>query len=119
MTDASGANEEKQTVAVIGASTDPGKYGNKAIRAYLRQGWDVYPISVKAEEIEGIRTYASVKDVPVHLNRATVYLPPKIGMQVIEEIAEARPDEVFINPGAESDELIAKAKSLGLDPILA
>lgn len=113
------ARQNRKTVAVVGASTDRTKFGNKAVRAYIRQGWDVYPISVKAEEIEGCQAYQSLSDLPAHMNRVTVYVPPGVGLQIIEEIAAIRPDEVFLNPGAESDALIAKARSLGLDPIQA
>lgn len=109
----------KKTVAVIGASTDRSKFGNKAVRAYLKQGWEVFPVSVKADTIEGLQAYNSVRDLPVHMNRVTVYLPPSIGIRAIEDIAAIRPDEVFLNPGAESDKLIVKARSLDLDPIVA
>ncbi|MBN1342751.1 MAG: CoA-binding protein [Phycisphaerae bacterium] len=109
----------KRTVAVVGASTDRRKFGNKAVRAYLKQGWQVYPVSVKAGEIEGLRTVRSVREVPPPVHRVSMYVPPAVGMSVIEEIAAVGPEEVFLNPGSESEELVAKARSLGLDPILA
>jgi predicted CoA-binding protein len=109
----------KKTVAVVGASGDRGKYGNKAIRAYLREGWDVYPVNPKGGEIEGLESYASIEDIPVSVDRVTLYLPPAVGAKVLPGIAAAKPDEFFVNPGSESDELVAEAKKLGLDPILA
>jgi predicted CoA-binding protein len=63
-------------------------------------------------------TYRSVKDIPVEkLDRVTVYLPPAIGLTILSEIAAVSPQEVWFNPGAESRELLAKAKELGLNVI--
>lgn len=110
---------KQQVVAVIGASADPAKYGNKAVRAYLRQGWKVYPVSPRPEPIEGLKSYPSVRDIPEHVNRATLYLPPKLGMGVLADIAAIKADEFFVNPGAESDELLDAARAAGLEPIVA
>ena len=109
----------KKTVAVVGASADRGKYGNKAVRAYLQQGWDVYPINSGGGEIEGREALASITEVSVPIDRASLYLPPAQGVKVLGDIARARPAEFFVNPGAESDELVEEARRLGLDPILA
>ena len=109
----------RTTVAIIGASSDRGKFGNKAIRAYLAQGWDVYPVNPKGGEIEGVKVYPSIEDVPVPIDRVTLYLPPGVGVKVLPAIAAVKPTEFFVNPGSESDELVEQAKALGLDPILA
>jgi uncharacterized protein len=106
-------------VAVIGASSDRRKFGNKAVRAFLRQGYDVVPINLHETQIEGLRTYRSVLDVPGPIDMATVYLPPDVGLQVIEEIAQKGIVEVWLNPGAESPAIIARAHALGLEPIEA
>ncbi len=108
-----------RTVAVIGASADPTKFSNKAVRAYIQQGWDVYPVNPKGGQVEGLTTYASVENIPVKVDRVTLYLPPAVGANVLASIAAVTPDEFFVNPGAESDELVDQAKALGLDPILA
>ncbi|HKQ48436.1 MAG TPA: CoA-binding protein [Phycisphaerae bacterium] len=109
----------KKSVAVIGASADRSKYSNKAVRAYLRQGWEVYPINPKGGEIEGLAACASVDQVPGRIDRVTLYLPPHLGIQALPAIAGAKPAEFFVNPGAESEELVAEARKLGLEPILA
>ncbi len=109
----------QKTVAVVGASADRAKYSNKAIRAYLRAGWTVFPINPKGGVIEGLTAYARLADVPGQIARVTLYLPPALGMQVLPEIAAKRPTEFFVNPGAESDELVAAARQAGLDPLLA
>ena len=110
----------KPTVAIVGASTNRSKYGNKAVRAYARQGYEVYPIHPQAESIEGHKAYRSVLDVPVdQLDRVSVYLLPEVGLGVIDEIARKPAREVWLNPGAESPALLARAEALGLNVIQA
>src|SRR5262245_60245666 len=105
----------KPTVAIVGASTKRSKFGNKAVRAYARQGYDVYPIHPCADTIEGHTAYRSVLDVPVAvLDRISIYLPPAVGLQVLDEIARKPAREIWLNPGAESPELLARAEALGL-----
>jgi hypothetical protein len=108
------------TVAIIGASADRRKYGNKAVRAFAAQGYHVFPIHPTAGEIEGHRAYPSAAAVPVErLDRVSLYVPPEIGVQVLDDIAQKTVGELWVNPGAESDELFAKAQRLGLDTVFA
>ena len=106
-------------VAVIGASSNPQKFGNRAVRAFRRQGYTVIPINPNEGEVEGLKTYASVLDVPGAIDMATLYVPPEIGERVIDEIARKKIPEVWLNPGAESDALIARARALAIEPIVA
>lgn len=108
------------TVAVLGASTDRRKYGNKAVRAYLKQGYTVYPVNPRTDEIEGLKAYPTLADVPAdHLNRITVYLPPDVGLTLLDAIQRKGADEVWFNPGSDSPELIERAEELGLNVIIA
>jgi len=110
----------KPSVAILGASTDRSKFGNKSVRAHLRQGYDVYPVNPKGGEIEGLTVYRTLADVPVErLSRISVYLPPAVTLLALDDIAAKGCDELWINPGAESDEVLAKARELGLEPITA
>jgi len=113
------AETPRRTVAVIGASSDRQKFGNRAVRAYRDQGHRVVPINTHEREIEGLPVYRSVLDVPGTVDTALFYVPPEVGEQVIEEVAQKGITDVWINPGAESDTLVAKARALGLKPILA
>jgi acyl-CoA synthetase (NDP forming) len=108
-----------RVVAVIGASSDRRKFGNKAVRAYLRSGDTVVPINPHEREIEGLKAYRSVLDVPGAIDLASFYVPPETGEQIIEEVARKGIREVWFNPGAESDALVARARALHLEPIVA
>jgi predicted CoA-binding protein len=106
-------------VAVIGASRERQKFGNKALRAFVNQGYTVFPINPNEREVEGMRTYASVLDVPGEIDMATVYVPPHIGVGIMEELARKGVSEVWLNPGADGDEVIARARALGLRTVQA
>jgi uncharacterized protein len=106
-------------VAVIGASNNRQKFGNRAVRAFTRQGYTVLPINPHEREVEGLKAYGSVLDVPGPIDMASFYVPPAIGEQVIEEVARKRIPEVWLNPGAESDALVARARALSIQPIVA
>jgi uncharacterized protein len=108
-----------KVVAVIGASSNPRKFGNRAVKAFRRQGYTVIPINPNESQIEGLKAYASVLDVPIPIDMATFYVPADIGERVIEEVAKKKIPEVWLNPGSESDELVRVARSLDVEPILA
>ena len=106
-------------VAVIGASNNRRKFGNRALRAYRDQGYTVVPINPHEQEVEGLTAYASVLDVPGPIDMASFYVPPEIGEEIIADVARKQIGEVWLNPGAESDELIARARALSITPIVA
>ena len=108
-----------KTVAVIGASNNRRKFGNIAVRAFRHAGYHVIPITPHAREVEGLRTYPTVLDFPGTIDMATIYVPPEVGERVILQIAEKGIAEVWLNPGAESAALVAKARGLGIRPIEA
>ena len=108
----------KPTIAVLGASTDRSKFGNKAVRAYLQQGYDVFPVNPKADSVEGTAAYPTVADIPVSkLDRVTVYLPAPVALGVLGQLAEKEIGEVHFNPGADDPEVLAKARELGLNVV--
>ena len=108
-----------KVVAVVGASNNRRKFGNRALRAYREQGYTVVPINPHEREIEGLTAYPSVLEVPGPIDLATFYVPPDVGERVIHDVIAKGIPEVWLNPGADSDELIAKARALGIRPIVA
>ncbi|HTM27411.1 MAG TPA: CoA-binding protein [Vicinamibacterales bacterium] len=108
-----------KTVAIIGASSNRGKYGNKALRAFAKQGYTVLPINPHEAEIEGHKTYASVLDVPGPIDMATVYVPGDVGLRIMDDLAKKGVSEVWLNPGADEDAVVARARALGLRTVQA
>ncbi len=110
----------RETVAVVGASTNRSKYGNIAVRAYRDAGFVVYPVNPRAHTIEGLKTYPSLDALPVdRLDRVSLYVPPAIALQVLDQIAKRLVREVWLNPGTDSPEVLSRAEELGLNVIRA
>lgn len=110
----------KPSIAVIGASSDRYKFGNKCVRAYAAAGYEVFPVHPKAATVEGWPAYPSIADVPRDsLDRVSVYLPPAVGVGVMDQIASKTVGEVWLNPGADGDQVIERANQLGLNVICA
>jgi len=108
-----------KTVAVLGASNDRNKFGNKAVRAYHQQGFTVFPVNPKESTIESLPCFASIKDVPARPNLISVYLPPPVVAKLLPDIAAMGCDELWLNPGTESEEVLAAAAKLGLKVVQA
>jgi predicted CoA-binding protein len=108
-----------KTVAIIGASSNRGKFGNKALRAFEHQGFTVIPINPTEAEVEGHKAYASVLDVPGPIDMATVYVPGAVGVKVMDDLAKKGIAEVWLNPGADDRPVVERARALGLKTIVA
>ena len=108
-----------KTIAIVGASNNRSKFGNKAVRAFLQQGYTVFPVNPKEESIEGLPSFKSITDVPVRPRMVSVYLPPQVLLKVLPDIASKGCDELWLNPGTESDAVLAEAERLGLNVIQA
>ncbi|MFQ5508461.1 MAG: CoA-binding protein [Leptospirillia bacterium] len=108
-----------KSIVIIGASSNRAKFGNKAVRAFTDAGFTVYAVHPKETEVEGLKVYRSVADLPETPDYASLYLPPKVGEAVLDDIAAKGIKQVFANPGAESPELLEKGKKLGLEVMAA
>jgi hypothetical protein len=104
----------KPTAAIIGASANRSKFGNKSVRAHLAAGYEVFPINPSADEIEGLKCYRSITDVPGEIDLASVYLPPPLVVDELDAIARRKPKTVWLNPGTESQGAIDRATELEL-----
>ena len=107
------------SVAIIGASGDRAKYGNKAVRAFVRQGYTVYPVNPKETQVEGLAAYKSIEEVPERPEKISVYVPPQVLLKLLPAIAARGCEELWLNPGTESPEVLAEAERLGLNVIQA
>lgn len=107
------------TIAIIGASNNRAKYGNKAVRAFSQQGYAVFPVNPHADRIEDLPAFKSIRGVPVRPKTISVYVPPPVLLNILPDIAARGCDELWLNPGTESDEVLVEAHRLGLNVIQA
>jgi uncharacterized protein len=103
--------------AVVGASRDRDKYGNKVLRAYQQRGLEVYPVNPKETEIEGQKVFADLAAIPTAIRGISIVTPPSISEQVVVDAAEAGVAFVWMQPGAESPKAIQEAEKLGMTVI--
>ena len=103
--------------AVVGASRDRGKYGNKVLRCYLQHGQRVFPVNPQAAQIEGLAAYGDLGTLPESVHGISVITPPRISEWVIERAAALGIEQVWMQPGAESIAAIAEAEAAGMSVI--
>ena len=103
--------------AVVGASANRAKFGNRVLRAYARKGLEVYPINPRAEVIEGMKAYPNLKSLPRPPRGVSIITPPAITETIVAEAAEAGARFVWMQPGAESPEAVRVARERGLEVI--
>ena len=103
--------------AVVGASTDRQKYGNKVLRCYIDNGYTVYPINPKATEVEGLAAYQSLAALPQLVHGVSVVTPPAITEQFVKEAASLGIAHIWMQPGAESAAAIEECKTNGISVI--
>jgi predicted CoA-binding protein len=107
------------SVAVIGASNDRTRWGNKSVRAFRQRGFTVYPVHPTDADVEGLTTYKSILEVPERPDLVTVYVRPQVLLKLLPDIAAKGCDELWLNPGTESEQVLAEAERLKLNVIQA
>jgi predicted CoA-binding protein len=105
------------TYAVVGASNDRWKYGNKVLRCYMQHGLKAIPVNPNAKVVEGLAAVADLASLPEPVHGVSIITPPEITEQIVEDAAKAGITRLWMQPGAESDRAIERAKELGLSVI--
>ena len=92
-------------VAVLGASRNPKRYANRALRMLVSHGYYVVPVNSVHKEIEGITTVSRLTEVTETIDTLTIYVGPQHIKPLIDDIISLRPGRVILNPGTESFDL--------------
>ncbi len=103
--------------AVVGASRERSKYGNKVLRAYLQNERDVYPVNPNAKEVEGLEAFPDLASVPQPVHGISVITQPNVTERIVEEAAELGVKNIWMQPGAESETAVKRAEELGMNVI--
>ena len=104
-----------ETVAVLGASPNPERYAYQALRLLQEYGYRTSPINPGFDEILGEKCYPEISAVPGPIDTVTLYLGAARSNSLIDEIINAKPRRIIMNPGAENDALAAKASQAGIE----
>jgi len=105
-------NQDK--IAVVGASTDRDKFGNKVFRKLQDQGLTVYPVNPSASSVEGAKSYPSLKDLPEKVDGIVLVVPPSVTEKIVQEALEMGIDRIWMQPGAESEEAVKLCQEKGI-----
>ena len=100
---------EGTSYAVVGASTDREKYGNKVLRAYLQDGRRVFPVHPSADEIEGLKAYPSLADIPEPVHGVSIITPPTITEAIVAQAGALKLQHLWLQPGAENERALDAA----------
>ena len=92
-------------IALVGASNDPKKYGNKILLDLVSKGYNVAPVNSKEKTIAGIKSYKNVLDLKESPSIINFVVPPEIGFEITKELVENNYDNFWYQPGAESKEI--------------
>lgn len=97
---------EKKNWVVVGANTNPEKFGNKIFNKLKSRGYNVIPVNPVYEEVEGVKTFASLAEVDEPVDCINVVVSPKRAMKVVKEALEKKIEYIWFQPGAFDDEVI-------------
>src|SRR5262249_24262540 len=100
------------TYAVVGASKDRWKYGNKVLRCYLQKGRKAIPVNPRADVVEGIAAVPDLASLPEPVHGASIITQPEVTERIVEEAAKAGITRLWMQPGAESERAIERAPEL-------
>lgn len=103
--------------AVVGATNDPARYGYKIFRVLADRGYDVLPVHPSLAEIDGTRVHRSVADLPEKPEVVDMVVNPKIGLNVMPQIADAGIKYVWMQPGTRSEAIRDFARNNGIQLI--
>ncbi|MDK2970685.1 MAG: uncharacterized protein PWP23_440 [Candidatus Sumerlaeota bacterium] len=103
--------------AVVGASPKPARYSHKIMQLLRERGFDVYPVRPAVSEIDGLKVYPSIAAIPEKVDVVDMVVNPEAGLKAMEEIRDAGIKYVWLQPGAESEEIHAFARENGITAI--
>lgn len=93
--------------AVVGASQDRHKFGNRVFRSLRDSGYVVYPVNPNVDHVEGAPAYATLADLPETPEVVDLVVPPAVTEQIVRDAHELGLKRIWMQPGAESEAAIA------------
>ena len=106
-----------ESFAVVGASNDPSKYGNRVYRDLRSKGRKVFPVNPKARRIEGDPCYPDLKNLPEKPQVVVFVVPPEVSLMVAKQAHELGIGKLWFQPGAEDDSVLEFCEQHGLDVV--
>ena len=102
------------TVAIVGASAKPERYSHQAILRYRDAGYTVWPVHPAGGVIADLPVFRSLAELPGKPTIICMYLNPTAGLAMLDDIVNAAPQVLWLNPGADGEPLASAARARGL-----
>lgn len=99
--------------AVVGASRDRSKYGNRVLRAYLAHGYRAIPVNPNETEVEGVTAVPDLAHLPERVHGISIITPPEVTDAIVTQALALGYRRIWMQPGAENDEAVERAKQAG------
>ena len=103
--------------AVVGASRDRSKYGNKVLRVYQQNNRPAFPVNPNEGEIEGVSAYPDLASLPEPVHGISIITPPKVTEEIVEQAGELGIKTIWMQPGSENEAALSRAGELGMNVI--
>ena len=100
--------------AIVGATDDPQKYGNEIFKNLLSRGYEVYPVNPRLKELEGVKCYPTLSDIPVRVDVVDIVVPPMVAEEVVKEARRLGLERIWLQPGAESEAIVSFCQENGM-----
>jgi predicted CoA-binding protein len=104
----------KKRFAVVGATDNTEKNGNRIFKNLAKRGYEVYPVNPNLKELEGVKCYPNLADIPVKVDVVDFVVPPKVTESILKECKELGLKNIWLQPGSESDAAIAYCRDNNL-----
>lgn len=105
---------KQDIIAVVGASNDRDKFGNKVFRRLKEKGLTVYPVNPKTDSVEGVKSYPTLKDLPEKVEGIVLVVPPAVTDKIVQEAFDAGIERIWMQPGAESPDAVKRCEEKGI-----
>ena len=102
------------TVAIVGASTNPERYSHQAVLRFAAAGWIVYPVHPSGLAVAGHACWKDLRSLPGRPNLVCMYVNPVAGAAMLDDIVACAPELLWLNPGADGEPLASAARERGL-----
>ncbi len=108
---------KQKRFAVAGSFRNETKYAYKILKTLIKRGYEAYPVNPRLGDVDGVKCYKSVSDIPFNIDVVNVVTPPLVTETIIKECRQKSIKRVWLQPGAESKEAIKFCRDNNIDVI--
>lgn len=108
---------KQKKFVVAGSFRNETKYAYKILKTLVKKGYEVYPVNPRFSDVDGVKCYKSVSDIPFDIDVVNVVTPPSVTGTIIKECREKSIKRVWLQPGAENEAAIKFCRDNNIDVI--